>query len=187
MFKRLETIAGILAACLLFILMMVTFIDVVGRDFFNRPLTGASELTEVTLAALVFLMLPSVAARQEHIVVDLIDILKSHFLAIVQQVLTAIVGVALFGIISWRLWILGGMATRYGDATPTLGIPLAGVIYTMAVLAGVSTLCFAALLFRRVSIPESAEMKSAELMSQADEDANEPAAGFAAAAKTVER
>lgn len=161
MLKRIETFAGIAAACLLFLLMIVTFVDVMGRNFFNQPLTGASELTEVMLAAIVFLMLPSVAARQEHIVVDLIDVFKSHFLDVVQHVLTAIVGTALFGLISWRLWILGNLSVKYGDATPSLGIPLAIVIYCMSVFAGITALCFAVLALRRsawISVPSSGAM-----------------------------
>ena len=171
MLKRIEAIAGVVAACLLFLLMMVTFIDVMGRNFFNRPLTGASELTEVMLATIVFLMLPSIAVRQEHIGVDLVDMLSRRLLDVLQHLLTAIVGTILFGLISWRLWILGNMALRYADATPSLGIPLAFVIYGMSVFGGLTALCFAALLLRKVNRPVSAEVKSAEMMAETTEPA----------------
>ncbi|RZI64242.1 MAG: TRAP transporter small permease subunit, partial [Variovorax sp.] len=61
------------AGFLLFCLMLLTFFDVAGRNLFNRPINGTSELTEIALAAIIFLMLPRVAIAGQHIVIDLID------------------------------------------------------------------------------------------------------------------
>ncbi|MCV0394911.1 MAG: TRAP transporter small permease [Rhizobiaceae bacterium] len=169
MLKKIEKIIGVLAACLLFILMLFTFIDVIGRNVFNRPLVGASELTEVTLAAIIFLLLPSVAFRQEHIVVDLIDVIAGDLLNFVQRVLTALFGGAVFGITGWQLWVLGGKAAGYHDATPSLGIPLAPVLYGMSMLAFVTTVGFLALVLRGKTNTVSAELASARKLAAADE------------------
>ena len=45
---------GYVAGILLFCLMTLTCIDVIGRYFFNTPVTGGFELTEMMLAALIF-------------------------------------------------------------------------------------------------------------------------------------
>jgi TRAP-type mannitol/chloroaromatic compound transport system permease small subunit len=42
------------AAAVLMALMVLTCVDVGGRYFFNRPVWGAFELTEMMLAALIF-------------------------------------------------------------------------------------------------------------------------------------
>ena len=42
-------------------MVLLTCVDVVGRYFLNRPLTGAFELTEHAMGALVFSSLPLVA------------------------------------------------------------------------------------------------------------------------------
>ncbi|MDR5651186.1 TRAP transporter small permease [Ruixingdingia sedimenti] len=149
MFKKIETLTGIAASFLLFLLMVITFIDVIGRNFLNRPLPGGSELTEIVLAGSIFFLLPSVAFRGDHIVVDLIDVIRTPLLDFIRKLLVGILGGALFALIAWRLWILGGMALGYADRTPTLGIPLAPVIFAMSILAGITALCFVALLFRR--------------------------------------
>ena len=49
----LQSTLGVGAALLLFSLILVTCVDVVGRYFFSAPLSGAFEITEILLAALV--------------------------------------------------------------------------------------------------------------------------------------
>ena len=61
-----------LAASLVAGLILVTCIDVVGRYFFNAPLGGAFELTQVLLAALVFVALPLTTYHGGHVEVDLL-------------------------------------------------------------------------------------------------------------------
>ncbi|MBL6432492.1 MAG: TRAP transporter small permease subunit [Alphaproteobacteria bacterium] len=45
----------------------------VARYWFNAPLSGAYELTEIFLASLIFLALPLTTARNRHVEVDLLD------------------------------------------------------------------------------------------------------------------
>jgi TRAP-type transport system small permease protein len=146
MTNRIETLVGILGACLLFLLMGITFVDVVGRNLFNHPLIGASELTEVLLACIIFLMLPQVALKQRHIVIDLVDTVISRMVRIVFDVIAAIFSVAMFALIAWQLWVLGDKAAGYADATPSLGIPLAPVFYFVSILAALNVLAFIATL-----------------------------------------
>ena len=64
---------GALAALVLFAMMMLTCVDVIGRYFFSRPIFGGFELTEMMLAAMIFLGLPLVTLRNEHVTVDVLD------------------------------------------------------------------------------------------------------------------
>ncbi|OAN75996.1 hypothetical protein A8B82_15910 [Sulfitobacter sp. EhC04] len=146
MTRKLATIASVLAATALFALMMVTFVDVIGRSVFNRPLTGGSELSEILLAASIFLMLPLVAASEEHIAVDLIDPFRGIFLVRVEKILVTVLGSGLFAIIGWRLWIIGDQAVGYQDTTPSLQIPLAPIMYSISILSFVAALMFFAAL-----------------------------------------
>lgn len=161
MIRRLESIVGVIAATMLFALMVITFVDVIGRNFFNRPLTGATELTEVVLALMIFMLLPGIAFRREHIVVDLIDPISNDAMRFFQTALTVVLGGALFALIGYRLWLLGDRAAGYSDATPSLGIPLAPVIYAMSILAFATTIYFLALLRRPTRIPGSPELDAA--------------------------
>jgi TRAP-type transport system small permease protein len=142
MLKRVEILVGILGASLLFLLMAVTFIDVFGRNLLNRPLVGASELTEVLLACIIFLMLPQVALRQQHIIIDLIDNVIARPVRIVLDIAAALLSAGMFTLIAQQLWVLGTKAAGYADATPSLGIPLAPVFYFVAILAGFNVIAF---------------------------------------------
>ena len=50
----LDRVLGAAAALVLFCLMSLTTVDVIGRYFFNRPLRGAFEITELLLLTLIF-------------------------------------------------------------------------------------------------------------------------------------
>jgi TRAP-type C4-dicarboxylate transport system permease small subunit len=138
MFARFERFAGALGAILMFALMMLTFLDVCGRNLFNRPLVGASELTELMLAGVVFFMLPKVALHNRHIVIDLVDSVSSPKVVSVLNTIAAIASAAFFFLIGWQLFVLGQKAMGYADATPSLHIPIGPVIYLLAILAVVN-------------------------------------------------
>ena len=58
---------GLGAAVLLFAMMVLTFVDVWGRYFFNSPVPGGFEVTELMMAALIFAGLPlATGARRAH-------------------------------------------------------------------------------------------------------------------------
>lgn len=142
MTSRLNKAINVLAASLLFVLMMLTVVDVIGRTVLNRPLPGTGELTEIALACIVFCLLPQVSLRQRHISVDLISRLVSRPVLMALDVIVALAGFVAFGLVGWRLWYFAVAAGRYDDATPTLGLPLAPLLYLVAVLAGVSAFAF---------------------------------------------
>jgi TRAP-type transport system small permease protein len=55
------------------IMMLLTFADVIGRYLFSQPIFGASEIISALLAATIFAGLGITNARDEHIVVELVD------------------------------------------------------------------------------------------------------------------
>ena len=121
----LERSLGVGAALILFALVLITCVDVVGRYFFDAPLTGAFELTEVLLAALVFAALPLTTERREHVEVDLI----TGFIGPrAQQLLAAFAGLfsaALLATFAWRLATHAMRSASDGAVTNALEIPLA--------------------------------------------------------------
>lgn len=164
MYRRIEKAAANLSAILLFVLMIITFVDVVGRNLLNHPLNGASELTEILLALVIFLMLPYVAHRKLHIAIDLIENVVKPRILVLLDGLAAILGAVMFGLIAWRCWVLADKAIGYGDRTAALGIPVGPVMYGLAILSGV--VAIASLLAMPLSV--------ADLSARAD-GAREPA------------
>ncbi|MES0826865.1 TRAP transporter small permease [Ruegeria sp. SCP11] len=141
----LDRTLGAGAALILFCLILITCVDVIGRYFLNAPLSGAFELTEILLAALVFLALPLTTERREHIEVDLLNmILGKH----TQRLLSAFAGLfsaALLATFSWRLFTHAAKAAHDGAVSNALEVPLAPFGY----LAGISCMVSAFIAFLR--------------------------------------
>jgi TRAP-type transport system small permease protein len=142
--RILEGVAG----ATLFGMMLLTTADVTGRYFFNSPILGAVELTQLMLAALVFLSLPVVCWRQEHISVDLLDAVFPARLIWVREVLVNLLVTAALWVMAQRVWALADRAFAWGDVTEFLRIPrgyLIGLISIMLALSALLTLARAVL------------------------------------------
>jgi TRAP-type C4-dicarboxylate transport system permease small subunit len=124
-------IAG-LGGVILMAMMGLTVADVIGRYVMNAPVPGAAELTEVLLAAVVFLGLPAVSLNNDHVTVDLVT---DHMPRWIQPWRLAGVGVAsavILAVVGWRIWVYAAQIGGYGGATSTLGIPIAPLGYFCA-------------------------------------------------------
>ncbi len=124
MIERASTVAlELVSGALLISLMMVTGIDVIGRYLLNKPLTGAFELTEMLLGALVFASLPLVSRAGGHVDVDL---LVNSIPSRIKHALNILVGTlsaAVLLFFAWRLWILGVKQFADGAHSESLGVP----------------------------------------------------------------
>jgi len=70
-FKILERILAICAGIALFIMMVLTFVDVVGRYGFNKSIFGTSEMIEVLMVVVIFAGVAFVTVGDQHIKVDI--------------------------------------------------------------------------------------------------------------------
>lgn len=140
--KVLSAAFGAVASLLLFLLMMLTFADVVGRNALHKPISGSGELTELSLFVIIFLMLPQVTVRHQHIVINLLDKWIGPLGSLLQRLLNAVLGAGMFAIIGWQLWNMAERAGGYGETLPTLQLPLAPFLYLMAVMSWVSAAAF---------------------------------------------
>lgn len=135
--------AGWGAALVLFAMMVLTFVDVGGRTLFNHPISGAFELTELMLAALIFLALPLVTASHSHVEVDLLDHFIPSRLQQLQRLVVRLVNLAVYGVLTWVLIEHTVRAYEYGDVTSALEIPLVGLGVVMVVGCVLTTLTLA--------------------------------------------
>lgn len=151
-------ILGSCAAIVLFSLMAMTLIDVAGRYLFSAPLSGAFEVTEMMLAALIFLGLPLVTARGGHVAVDLLDSMLPACVRAVQGFVIDLINVLAFGVFAWVLWELAFKTYGYEDTTSVLEIPYAGLVFLMAVTTTLSAMVLALkLLYRIDDVPPQGE------------------------------
>jgi TRAP-type C4-dicarboxylate transport system permease small subunit len=136
----LQRALGMTSAVVLFLMMLITAVDVAGRYLFNKPIAGGFELTEILLAALIYCGLPLVSARREHIVIDTFDPLFSRGLKRgLDMVAEVVCAVALAGV-GWLIFMRAGRVAEYGDTTSVLKLPLAPVVYLMAAMITVAAI-----------------------------------------------
>ena len=142
--NRLTELPMLLAAATLFVLMVLTFADVIMRSTFSAPIEAATELTRIAMAVIVFSALPVVSGRAEHIVVDLLDPLfrRAGIERILNGLITLICGVLLF----WpamRSFDLAARAKSYGDLTEYLSIPVFYITWFIAFMTLVTAITMA--------------------------------------------
>ncbi|MBB96057.1 MAG: hypothetical protein CML68_15880 [Rhodobacteraceae bacterium] len=128
----LRTVLAILGGVMLTVLMGLTVVDVIGRYVFNAPLKGASEMTELLLAAIIFMGLPAVSLADQHVTVDLVTDKLPNWIQPARKVLIGLFSAAILVLVGWRIWVYAAQIGGYGGSTTTLHIPLAPVGYFCA-------------------------------------------------------
>lgn len=142
--RWLDRALGVLAAVMLFLMMMLTFFDVLGRDVLDRPIPGAFEVTEAMMGILIFAGLPLISARDGHVAVNLIDAMLGRRARRVQYVIMQVTGLVSCAALAWVLWHKAGQLAAYGDATAYLHIPQAPLAYAMSVFCALTAVVFSA-------------------------------------------
>lgn len=127
-------------AVLVFALMAVTFIDVVGRYFFDAPIPGTFEVVSFLLALLVFSGLPLVTRDERHITVTLMEGLFKGWGLWFQKVVVAMASAAVLGFIAERLWRTAGDMAEMETLLEYFDVPFAYFVYFMAILSFLSFL-----------------------------------------------
>jgi TRAP-type transport system small permease protein len=130
---------GSIAAVVLFSMMVMTFIDVLGRKFFNAPLNGAFELTELGMVVLIYAGLPLVSLKEEHVEMDFIDRIFPALKRAVRVAVNALIGLLLLGL-AYRVTIKAGRVMEAGDTTASLKIALGPFAYLIAILIAITAL-----------------------------------------------
>ena len=146
--RTVAPILGMAAAAVLFALMVLTCADVVGRYFFSYPLYGAFEITEIALATMIFLALPLVTLRGEHITVDVFDAVTPDWLFRLQHIVASLIGALSTGYLAWRLWGRAMSLHAGGATTAQLKLPIGYLAYSMSILMAFSALALLLLVFR---------------------------------------
>src|SRR5213075_3409607 len=132
--RRVDAVLGIAASALLLAMMCLTFVDVVARYLFNRPIRGAFEITELMLLVLIFAGLPLVSHADEHVTMDFIDrMLPERVAALWVRVVHAACAAIMF-FLSWQVWIKAGRISGYGDTTDVLRVLVGPFVYFMALM-----------------------------------------------------
>jgi TRAP-type C4-dicarboxylate transport system permease small subunit len=138
--RRADAILGVAASAILLAMMLLTFVDVVARYVFNRPLRGAFEVTELMLLVLIFAGLPLVSYADEHALMDFVDRLLGARAQRLLEGLVQAASAAIMFLLAWLVWLKADRIWAYRDATDVLRILYGPFVYFMAVMIGLAGL-----------------------------------------------
>ena len=139
--KAITTFENI-SSVVIFIMMILTFADVIGRYVFHKPIYGGTEIISALLALAIFSGLAVTNARDEHIMVELFEETPRRiFGPFVYEVIIQLFSVTAMGIIAFVLFESAIESYMLNSRTVVLEMPLyyiSGSISFLAILSVVS-------------------------------------------------
>lgn len=162
-FERLTQALNALGTLWIVALMLLINADVMGRDFFNAPVRGATELVSLSIVGIVFLQLADTLATGRMTRADvLLDRLKrtAPWLSDALQALYHLAGAGLMAVILWAAWeplvesiriqeYVGAMGDFTAPVWPVRLIMLVGMAVTLMTFVLLAWLDVRRLLRRR--------------------------------------
>lgn len=154
--RRLEWLISVPVGLLLFLMMALTFINVMMRYVLRQPISGAFELMSYMMGMLVFMALVLVAARSDHVRLSLLDSILPSSVRRLRAVVFNIVMAGASAGLAWQFWLFGRRLLDWGDSTQMYGLSLGALAILMSASMAVSAVLFAlsaiALLRRRTAL-----------------------------------
>jgi TRAP-type C4-dicarboxylate transport system permease small subunit len=140
---------GYVSAAAIIILMLLVTVNVIGRYFFNSPITGAPEIACLLMIIVVFPALAWVALEGKHVRVDFI---MDRFSPVVQAItdgIMLIISLGIYAIISWRSFLAAMKST---DVSSLLSIPQAPFYWVMTVGWALFSISIVALIIKNIAV-----------------------------------
>lgn len=131
-------VLGGLACLALFVMMVLTFVDVTGRYLFTKPLPAAYELVSFTMPVIIFCALPVVHLRDGHVTIDLLDAFVPPLWRRAQRATMDLASAAIMGLVAWQLAARSRDHRQFDQVTDELFLPLWPFSAGMAVVAALA-------------------------------------------------
>lgn len=123
-----------------FLMMLVAFVDVVGRKFLGQPLRGSVELTELLMLLVVFMGAALVSRERTHVQLDLLDSsVPLRWQSLRERTGEFMAGLVVLGA-AWLALTRTLQAGREGEVTTLLRIPMAPAFGVVAALLAIAAI-----------------------------------------------
>lgn len=114
-FEKVVVAADVLATAWIFVMIMLVVLDVLGRVLLNFPLTGVAEIIKISIPGITFLQIGYVLMLEGHIrsgvILDRVNARKAAYI----NILTAVMGIAVFALNFYAGWDLTMVAWSVGE------------------------------------------------------------------------
>jgi TRAP-type C4-dicarboxylate transport system permease small subunit len=124
---------------MLFVLVLIGAGDVIGRYFFNRPITGAREIGSLLVAGIVLLGWAYAQSKGAHVRVELIISRFPTRVRAITDLAISIVSLAIFSLVTWQGIVTAIKLWETGRLVSVLLIPLAP--FQLMVSIGAFVIC----------------------------------------------
>lgn len=128
-FSRWTNVIGIAA---LFLMILVTGVDVVMRYIFNRPIFGVMEITEVMMIVAIFMAISHTLNEKAHVSIDILTSRLAPKNKLVMEFITTLISLCTFVIIVWRVFeqtlFFAARNIPHSQILPIPSAPFAAVI-----------------------------------------------------------
>lgn len=116
----------------LLVMMVITCIDVVGAKVFRLPLMGAIDIVQLAQTVAIAFAASMALILGRHIRVEFFFILLPRRAQAVINSVVLLLGLGLFMVILWRLFVFGHLLQTSGDYSATIYIPYYPFAYGIA-------------------------------------------------------
>ena len=123
--RKVGNFFGNIAALMLFLMMCIGALDVICRYGFNSPILGASELSVLLMAGMVFLGWAHTQEKMSHVTVDILFILYPKRVQKILSWFMLFIVFVLFAVIAWEAAFFAINDWREGALLNILQIPVA--------------------------------------------------------------
>jgi TRAP-type C4-dicarboxylate transport system permease small subunit len=132
--KKFNAALGFFSGSLLLALMVMTVIDVIMRRFFNSPLLGSFELTQLSLSMIVLTGFAYANDFKEHVVIDFIYDKTPRGFKRICAMLTVLLTILMTAVMCFVVFRQGIRLIDTGEITFSLRLPR----YPVAMIGGIA-------------------------------------------------
>lgn len=155
---QLSALLNIVGVGLILIMVLLIVVDILSRLIFNVALQGSYEVVEYIMGLVIVFALGYTQIKDGHIsVTTLIEMLPLSLQALAGRFVN-LVGLVMFGLISWQTWEKAGMEVAAGTTSAVLYIPKYPFMYACAFGFAVLTLVY----LMQVLMPDEKEQSREE-------------------------
>ncbi|MBT3991926.1 MAG: TRAP transporter small permease [Rhodospirillaceae bacterium] len=150
----------LVSAFFLFLMLAITFFDVIGRYFLNAPITGAHEIIAFLLGLTIFTALPLVTLDRGHITVGMFE---RFYKGPVRYIIHLVVLLGTLAVVGFIAWLMFDQAETMREAdfiTEYLDMPQAPIVYVLSGLGVFACVIFLGVIWRYIQDGGDPEEKS---------------------------
>ena len=135
--QRIVFFLCVIGAVAMFLIMLLTVADVIGRSLFTRPIIGTYEISRYFLVVIVLLGIGYAQQTGQHVAVDYFVSKLPPRGRFVFENMATLLGLAFFALVTWEGWKGGWNSIHSKLVSDTLRIPL----YPFEFLIAVGAFC----------------------------------------------